>query len=751
MLKTLLTPLLALVLLSSGSYYTLSARAARPATVVQTTQPSSTAGVVPAQSPPPTVPLQPQPKLKDVDAILVIDNSGSMFGYTCRNREPIGANDAEGLRIQGAEIIIGALAADLKPRETKLGIVTFGNDARLVRELTQLDNEDATVRSGLVAAIQNPQCQGETNIVAAMRAAQGELRSQRANPNNIPAIIFLTDGTPTVGGGEDEISRLLDELGDVRFFTIILGQSPNLDQFKRFWQQQAAEHQHVSVYELNSNDEIPALYKQIAADLNNTPDLVNVPTLPPGATVQVPIPANVQQAVLTVLKPSASVQMRVQDPDGNDLQQLPPSRFRALSQNSSVEVLVVERPAAGDWTVRAPGGETLIVLKPEFKSIYEVQLLSPDSQGLLSVDQPTDLVVQVIDGEQQTPLAGAFTFAASYRSESESADAAHSITLQPAADNPQHYQVQVPADTFGDAQRYRFSFAVEDDAGLRSVPSEYLLTAGQLPALTGLTATSLRVHVNEPVALQATIAHVDSVQGQVVPRFLQPLPGGAQPAFTSDDNTTFRTTLPPFGRPGSYSLAVTYSGKTVTARDFNSTRSLTIVVVEPTRTILLRYLALVLTLVLGCYFGFRYLLLRPLIPLFQRVGISPQGYIRIQPPNQPFPDPEQSIAAVLRSQRRLRSISIGPSADIPLTLPDAPSSDSPDDDTPPPRTSWRERLFGKRALGKIGRSLSGLTFIRTTNGAPRQFSNGSNLIEIAENQIEYSLTSLDNLGDDNES
>jgi uncharacterized protein YegL len=715
---------------------------------MSTATPTSASGPNPAQPTPPTVPIQPQPKLKDVDAILVIDNSGSMFGYTCRNREPIGANDAEGLRIQGAEIIIGALAADLKPRETKLGIVTFGNDARLVKPLTQLGNEDATVRSSLVAAVQNPDCQGETNIVAAIRAAQEELRSERANPNNIPAIIFLTDGTPTIGGGEETIAKLLDELGDVNFFTIILGQNPNLDQFKRFWQQQGAQRQHVNVFELNSNDEIPTLYKQIAAELNNTPDLVNAPTLPPGATVSVPVPANVQQAVLTVLKPSATVQMQVLNPAGQNIQQLPPSRFRLLSQNSTVEVLVVERPEVGDWTVSAPGGETLIVLKPEFKSIYEVQLLTPDSLSLLSVDQPTDLVVQVIDGEQQAPLSGQFTFAASYRSESDAAAAQETLTLQPAADNPQHYTVQVPANRFSDGRSYRFSFAVEDDAGLRSVPSEYVLPAGQMPTLTGLMATPLHVRVNEPVAVQATVAHADSVDGQAAPRLLQPLPGGAQPAFTTTDNTTFRMTLPPFQRPGSYSLAVTYSGKTTTARDFSSTRSVTIVVVEPTRTIVLRYLALILALLTGFYFGFRYLLLGPLIPLFQRIGISPQGYIRIQPPDQPIPDVEQSLRSVLRRQRRLRSISLGPGSDIPLTINDAPPDD---DDAPRKRPSWRERLFGKPALGKIGRSLSGETFIRAANGAPRQFSKASNIIEIKENQIEYSLTSLDTSEDDSES
>lgn len=749
MLRTLLRPLLTLLFLSSVGYYTVASRAAVPATLPPATlQPSSAPGPAPSAVPQPLPQPQPQARLRDVDAMLVIDNSGSMFGYTCRTRRTVVANDQEQLRIEGAEIIIRALAADLRPRETKIGIVTFGDQARLVRPLTQLSNEDAAIRSELSAAVHNPPCEGETNIVAAITAAQDELRSERANPENIPAIIFLTDGAPTTGGSTDAIARLLDELGDVRFYSVILGQDPALDQFKEFWQAEAERRPNVTFYPLSSNEEIAALYKTITTDLNGVPDPANVPLLPPGPLVRVPIPANVQQVVLTVLKPSASMPLMIQSPDGSDARALPTDRFRPLSQNSSVDVFVVRRPDAGEWTISAPGGESVTVLKPEFRSIYEVQLMQPDATSMLSADLPTQLRVQVIDSETRAAVPGTFTFTASYRPKDAAVDIAQPIALQPTADRSM-YEGQIAPDTFEDGQTYLLSFMVEDSTGLRSVPSEYLIAAGRVPALTALTVAPTRAFVDESVMLKVGVSNADVAQGSVVPRLAQPLPSSVTPAFSPDGAAGYQVTLPPFSRPGTYPLTIVYGGQTTAGHSFNSTRSVTITVLEHRSTVALRWLSLVIAVMTGLYLLFHYLLLRPLIPFFQRIGVAPQGYIRIQVPNERYPDSEVDLRTVLREKRRLRKLTIGPGGDIPITLAD-PAADLLADDEPRVRArrGWRERVLGASSLGVIGRRLGGRTFIQGAGGAPRDFSSDHKSIEIKDNQIDFSLRSIDGPDDD---
>lgn len=714
MLKSLVTPMLVMLWIGSSSFYYISSQATKPAQLGSVAQQATP--TAPGQAPlptQPTTPSLPPTKLPDVDAMLVIDNSGSMFGYTCRGGEKVTANDENKIRIRGAEIIIGALAADLKPRETKLGIVTFGDGAELVRPLTQLSNDDPSIRSDLSAAIRNPPCQGDTNIVAALREAQSEL-NRNATPGNIPAIIFLTDGEPTLGGGTPEIEILLDELDSVNvlFFAVLLGSDPKLKEFKEFWSEESQRRPNVTFYPIGSSEEIPALYKQITAKLNVIPGLATTPSLPPGQRVEVPVPANVQQMVLTITKRAPDVPLQIQYNSGQDARALPPDRFRSLIDNSPIEVFVVERPEAGTWVVSAPDGESVTVLQPEFKSVYQVQLLQTNLQSLLSVDQPTELVVQIIDSGTQMPLTGDFTVTGSYRQQQQPESDAAPLMFQPGSVAPQ-YTVQIPAGTFVEGQEYIFSLTVEDSAGLRSQPSIYPLLAGRMPMLVSLVAAPARAYVDQPITLIAKVVNQDSASGQPTLQLMQQLPGGVAPIFTTSDSATYQATLPAFGLPGNYTLGVTYAGKTITGHDFRSTQQVPIVVEERALTLWLRRIALAVAILSGAYLIFRFLLLGSLIPLFQRVGISPQGYVRIIPPGQTFPNGEDNLRDLLRRRRKLRKLTLGVGSgfDIPLEAPPTPPDDE-EEEAPKARPGLRERLWGKRPAGYV-RKRAGATLIES--------------------------------------
>jgi uncharacterized protein YegL len=741
MLKNLVTPLLLLICLGAGGFYIRSEQNSRP--LVQPVGTATPTAGLPAPRPGQNAP-QPLPaaQLPDVDAMMVIDNSGSMFGETCKNHTPVPASDREQLRIRGADVIIGTLAADLKPRDTQLGIVTFGDDAKKVRPLTQLSNDTSGVRSELSAAIQNPDCQGDTNITAALRMAQAELVGPRARPGNQRVIVFLTDGAPTRGGNNPEIAKLIRELeqNQVLLFAVLLGNDPSLDAFRTFWQGQAKAHPNVIFYPISSSAEIPSLYKKITAELNKVPELANAPSLPPGQTVPIPVPANVQQVVFSVIKRAPGVPLTITTPQNTSARDLPPTQFKPLIEHALVEVFVIARPDAGTWTIAAPQGESITVLQPEYKSVYQVQLLQPDSLGLLAVDNSSDVLVQVIDIGSGQPISAELQLSVLVAPDGAPPPSGQSLPLKPGPFSPQ-YQVQLPAGTFSEGQQYQLTFNVEDKAGLRSQPSIYLLRAGRMPLLSTVMVTPTLAFTDQPIIVSASLANVDAATGAPVPRFVQPLLGGAVPSFLPKGPTTYETTIGPLGRPGTYALTVAYTGTRKDGQPFNSLKSITVAVQEPWSTVLLRQLAMTLALLTAAYLVFRFLLLGPLIPLFQRIGLSPSGYVRITPPGQKAPNGEESVRALLRRRRRLRrlSIGVGPGFDIALE-PDPDTADS--ESAPPPRRSLWARLWGPQPKGYVRKK--GRDTIIERGSSATIFGSQPKDIEIDQNLVEVSLVSLEN-------
>ena len=751
MLKNLVTPLLIALFLGCSTYYYLADRATRPVQVGTMAQPpGSGTPMVPNHQIQPPPPLPPT-NLPDVDAMVIIDNSGSMFGLKCGSQEHILANDPDQLRIQGADIVIGSLAADLDPRKTSLGIVAFGDTATLVSKLTQLSNQDSTSnvnstdRSHLAALIKHPECAGETNIVGALQLAVQELRSSRHTVGNIPVIIFLTDGNPTQGGYFTEIDRQLDSLGDVQFFAVILGNGAQLNQSKQFWSSQSQRRSNVVYHPLASSADIPDLYNAITTRLNQVPD-ANVPALPPSQRVVVPMPTNVRQAVMKVIKAKPQVAVQIQDPAGADPRQLPPDRFRTLLNNSTVEVYIIGRPVAGDWVFSVPNGEVLTVLQPEYRSIYRVQLLQPDSLGLLAVDQPTNLVVQVVDMDSQQPLTGSFTITGSYRLQAQPESANQDVAFQSGPVAPQSNAL-VPTGTFTEGQEYILSFQVQDDVGLGSQPTVYQLPAGRLPVISSVVANPLAAYVDEPINLVAQVANADVVSGTAGLN-LAPLPGVGGVTFQRKDAKTYSATVPPLNRPGTYALSIAYRGKTTSGRDFSSISNVAVTVRERDWMIWLRKLAYVLAGLTGAFLIFRFVLLSPLIPLFQKLGLSPQGYVAITPSGAGEPN-EESVASILQRRRKLRrlTIGVGPSFDIPLEKPQASDSDSA---VPSKQPGLKERLWGPKPLGYLRKQGSN-TIMEVGNKPECMFGTTPKELTIGPDMISFSLKPILHPADDDES
>ncbi|MCB9076263.1 MAG: VWA domain-containing protein [Anaerolineaceae bacterium] len=123
-----------------------------------------------------------------IDVMLALDKSGSISIL-----EGIGVQE-----LDQAKVALISFVEGLDFSVDQVGLVSFDSLPTLDQELTQDENL-------IKAAINAVSRGGLTDIAGAIRLCKNELKSSRANSNNTPVIILLSDGTQTVNG--DPISE----------------------------------------------------------------------------------------------------------------------------------------------------------------------------------------------------------------------------------------------------------------------------------------------------------------------------------------------------------------------------------------------------------------------------------------------------------------------------------------------------------------------------------------------------------------
>ncbi len=123
------------------------------------------------------------------DVMLVIDRSGSTSTSSGSDIDGDLTLDS----ILEAEIFAAKALLDiLNPDTTRVGVVSFGNSANLLRGLT---SDFGLVRDALDAILTTGPG-GSTNFISAMLSANNELMSGRARRGATPVQVFMSDGDP---------------------------------------------------------------------------------------------------------------------------------------------------------------------------------------------------------------------------------------------------------------------------------------------------------------------------------------------------------------------------------------------------------------------------------------------------------------------------------------------------------------------------------------------------------------------------
>jgi len=128
---------------------------------------------------------------QNIDAVLLIDNSGSM---------DLLGHDPEGNRFEGAKVFI-----DKSEYGDNIALVDFSGSSELIMPLTKVTEARKSIMKSIVSKVRSDR--KLTDINSALEIALQELSSNRANPAHTPVVILLTDGEIDVVLGAPEEKR----------------------------------------------------------------------------------------------------------------------------------------------------------------------------------------------------------------------------------------------------------------------------------------------------------------------------------------------------------------------------------------------------------------------------------------------------------------------------------------------------------------------------------------------------------------
>lgn len=323
---------------------------------------------------------------RPIDMMIVIDDSCSMFP---RNQILPGCttwgSDPDFLRIQGANLIIARLGfGEVNEEEYQVGVISLGDEPVLVSPLTPL--KDA--RDDLARTISRPAPKPATRIIPALNMAYAQLlESPNRNPENLSAVVLLTDGAPWPPDGQSnaDFERLISENADVPLFILLLqdvDEFPDrFEQFIRFWQQMQTRYENVFVQTIDEASQIEKTYNDIIAQLHDT-----VPGEGVDVTPEVPfrvfVSEYVKKLVITIVYPAGQSGgiVLIEDPLGNFVLEDEAGISRFRGEFNPVEVISIGSERLDQslketyWTIRTNQDVNIFV---DREGSYRINFLSP--------------------------------------------------------------------------------------------------------------------------------------------------------------------------------------------------------------------------------------------------------------------------------------------------------------------------------------------------------------------------------------
>jgi hypothetical protein len=207
-------------------------------------------------------------------------------------------------------------------------------------------------------------------------------------------------------------------------------------------------------------------------------------------------------------------------------------------------------------------------------------------------------------------------------------------------------------------------------------PDKLKLQAAYTPVFGPISAPK-KIDTGQPVVLSVGIDGFNRAQpGSVVVQAtkLSPTKGSPVVLQPAGNSGNFSSDIGKYDSPSPtnapYEVLIRMTGRTTKGQDFERTKTVRLTVTEPDWLVWGRTIGIALTALIALLLLWRFLLIYLVILLLQLLHLAPLGYLRIYKAGIDIPE-ETSVASIARQNRRLFTLTVGPTGDV--ALPDIPA------------------------------------------------------------------------------
>lgn len=327
-----------------------------------------------------------------LDIVLMIDQSGSMSGTA---NSP--ATDPQDFRISASKYLVTAAAQ--KPG-TRMGIVSFGNEAQVDAPLTELaEAEKASVLQGAIV----PAKLGWTNFAGGFNAAMEVFRSAGTfTEGNKPLLVVFTDGEPEDSrhlGSEryfEEINATIQQqLAPERCDVYILG----IDDAGKGWSKSQPQWEAIL-----GEDHVISLARieQLRPEFNRIiyPEMQLDEVTTDGLSFDVPPYLDYIQ--FHIFPESPELKLAVRRPDGT-LVDTQSDADATADRHEDFDVLIIRDPAPGKWQYEIVEGQGRVEVYRNPVPV-RIVMLAPEPSVPMGRDFKLRVALVREDGSPVVPL-----------------------------------------------------------------------------------------------------------------------------------------------------------------------------------------------------------------------------------------------------------------------------------------------------------------------------------------------------------
>lgn len=294
--------------------------------------PAAAPATAPAEQPPAqtTAAAVPEPA-QGVDAVLVIDSSGSMK-----------ETDPRRLRVPAAKMFVSLLDA-----QDRVGLISFSDDAYPVTPLTSAEKGN---QAKLFAGIDKVSAKGAyTNLHAALAKGM-DMLEREGDKQRRRMLVLMSDGKMDTGDFDKDKALIEKIRGEtlealakdgIEVYTIAFTEASDMPLLREIAGRTAA------LSRLASNDrELHEVFSQIFESAKQ-PDML---PMEGGAFM---VDAAVEEVTVVASKAAPDVEIKLEMPDGRAIVAANAGKAVRWFKSEQFDMITVEKPPAGQWHLRS--------------------------------------------------------------------------------------------------------------------------------------------------------------------------------------------------------------------------------------------------------------------------------------------------------------------------------------------------------------------------------------------------------------